>query len=74
MFQLTPSATAVESIQYDNAFRMCFSDPNQGSASADYIADHKLASKVAVIYNVLTLTLQVSIRNLMPRQKQKDLI
>ena len=51
MFQLTPSATAVESIQYDNAFRMCFSDPNQGSASADYIADHKLASKVAVIYN-----------------------
>ena len=32
MFQLTPSATAVESIQYDNAFRMCFSDPNQGKA------------------------------------------
>ena len=51
MFQLTPSATAVESIQYDNAFRMCFSDPNQGSASADYIADNRLASKVAVIYN-----------------------
>ena len=51
MFQLTPSATAVESIQYDNAFRMCFSDPNQGSASADYIADHKIATKVAVIYN-----------------------
>ena len=38
MFQLTPSATAVDSIQYDNAFRMCFSDPNQGSASADYIS------------------------------------
>ena len=51
MFQLTPSATAVDSIQYDNAFRMCFSDPNQGIASADYIADHKLASKIAVIYN-----------------------
>ncbi len=51
MFQLTPSATAVESIQYDNAFRMCFSDPNQGSASADYIADNGLAEKVAVIYN-----------------------
>ena len=56
MFQLTPSATAVESIQYDNAFRMCFSDPNQGSASADYIADHKLASKVAVIKAVQTIT------------------
>lgn len=51
MFQLTPSATAVDSIQYDNAFRMCFSDPNQGSASADYIADNKLATKVAIIYN-----------------------
>ncbi len=51
MFQLTPSATAVESIQYDNAFRMCFSDPSQGSASADYIAENGLASKIAVIYN-----------------------
>ena len=51
LFQLTPSATAVESIQYDNAFRMCFSDPNQGLASADYIADKKIATKVAVIYN-----------------------
>ena len=39
------------SIQYDNAFRMCFSDPNQGSASADYIAENKLATKVAIIYN-----------------------
>ena len=51
MFQLTPSATAVESIQYDNAFRICFSDPSQGTASADYIADNGLATKVAVIYN-----------------------
>jgi branched-chain amino acid transport system substrate-binding protein len=51
MFQLTPSATAVESIQYDNAFRICFSDPNQGAASAQYIGENKLASKVAVIYN-----------------------
>lgn len=51
LFQLTPSATAIESIQYENAFRMCFSDPSQGSASADYIAENKLASKIAVIYN-----------------------
>ena len=27
------------------------SDPSQGTASADYIADNKLATKVAVIYN-----------------------
>lgn len=51
MFQLTPSGSAVESIQYDNAFRVCFSDPNQGAASATYIGEHKLASKVAVIYD-----------------------
>lgn len=50
MFVLTPSATAVEAIDGDNAFRVCFSDPNQGVASADYIADNKVAEKVAVIY------------------------
>ena len=51
MFVLTPSATAVEAISGDNAFRVCFSDPNQGVASADYIADNKVATKVAVIYD-----------------------
>lgn len=51
MFQLTPSGSAVESIKYDNAFRVCFSDPNQGVASAQYIGENKVASKVAVIYN-----------------------
>ena len=51
MFQLTPSGTAVESIQFPNAFRVCFSDPNQGTASADYIAENFPESKVAVIYN-----------------------
>jgi len=30
---------------------MCFSDPNQGSASAQYIADKGMGSAVAVIYN-----------------------
>lgn len=51
MFHLTPSGSAVESIQYDNAFRVCYSDPNQGAASAEYIGENKLAEKVAVIYN-----------------------
>lgn len=51
MFQLTPSGSAVESIKYDNAFRVCFSDPNQGVASAQYIGENGLASKVAVIYD-----------------------
>ena len=51
MFMLTPSGSSVECIKNDNAFRVCFSDPNQGTASAEYIADNSLASKVAVIYN-----------------------
>lgn len=51
MFQITPSATSVNSIQYENAFRMCFSDPSQGTASADYIADNSLATKIGIIYD-----------------------
>lgn len=51
IFQLTPSASAVESIQYDNAFQVCFTDPNQGIASADYISENDVANKIAVIYN-----------------------
>lgn len=51
MFQITPSGTAVDCIKYDNAFRMCFSDPNQGVESAKYIADNGLATTVAIIYD-----------------------
>ena len=51
MFLLTPSATAVESISTDNAFRVCFSDPNQGAKSAEYISQQGLATKIAVIYD-----------------------
>lgn len=51
MFQLTPSGSAVECVQYPNAFRVCFSDPNQGLASAQYIGANALAQKVAVIYD-----------------------
>ena len=51
MYMLTPSGTAVECVQYDNAFRVCFSDPNQGAKSAEYIGTNKIATKVAVIYD-----------------------
>jgi len=51
MFQLTPSGSAIDSIKYDNAFRICFSDPDQGSKSAEYIGKNKLATKVGVIYD-----------------------
>lgn len=49
---LTPSASSVSAIaDNDCAFRICFSDPSQGSASAKYIIDNALATKVAVIYD-----------------------
>lgn len=51
MFLLTPSGTAVECISGDNAFRVCFADPTQGTESAKYIAENALATKVAVIYD-----------------------
>ena len=51
VFMITPSGSAVDCTQYDNAFRVCFSDPNQGIASAQYIGENALAEKVAVIYD-----------------------
>ena len=51
IFALTPSASSVAVVEgKDNQFQMCFTDPNQGSASAQYIADKGLATKVAVIW------------------------
>lgn len=51
MFQLTPSGSAVESIAGDNAFRVCFSDPNQGIGAADYMAENFAGQTVAAIYD-----------------------
>ena len=51
LFQLTPSGSAVECVANPNAFRVCFSDPNQGAASAQYIGENKLATKIGVIYD-----------------------
>ena len=51
VFQLTPSGSAVDCVANDNVFRVCFSDPNQGIASAQYIGENNLAKKVAVIYD-----------------------
>ena len=64
MFYLTPSASStdvlggvenpltgtVDIARKNNVFQMCFMDPNQGSASAQYIADKDLGSKIAIIY------------------------
>ena len=52
IFMLTPSASSTDVIaDKDNVYQVCFTDPAQGAASAQYIAEHGLATKVAVIYN-----------------------
>lgn len=51
IFQLTPSGSSPDCVVNDNAFQVCFSDPNQGSASAQYIGANGIATKVAVIYD-----------------------
>ena len=60
IFAITPSGSSPSVIYadpdnmsgaYGNVFQMCFTDPNQGSASAEYIQGHQtLGSKVAIIY------------------------
>ena len=59
IFELTPSASSVDVIggqtdgiaRKDNVFQMCFTDPNQGTASAQYIKEQNLGTKIAIIYN-----------------------
>ncbi len=52
MFLLTPSGSSTDIIKdRTNAFQVCFTDPAQGSASAQYIGENAMATKVAVIYD-----------------------
>ncbi len=51
IFALTPSASSEANVENnDVVFQMCFTDPNQGLASADYIADQQLGTKIGIIY------------------------
>lgn len=51
-FQLTPSASSPEVTNgKDNVFQMCFTDPGQGTAAAEYLKDSGLGAKLGVIYN-----------------------
>ncbi|MDO5108890.1 MAG: ABC transporter substrate-binding protein [Erysipelotrichaceae bacterium] len=60
IFGLTPSGSSTAIIYKDTVnnkdpygvlFQMCFTDPNQGTASADYLAGHtELGTKVGIIY------------------------
>lgn len=64
IFELTPSASSNDVIggqadadgnvttpRKDNVYQMCFTDPNQGTASAQYLAQKQLGTKIAVIYD-----------------------
>lgn len=51
IFGLTPSASSMAVTEgKDNVYQMCFTDPGQGTASADYIAEQGLGEKIAIIY------------------------
>lgn len=64
IFMITPSGSSTDVIggiadasgnvtveRRDNVFQVCFTDPNQGIASAQYISEQNLGEKIAVIYN-----------------------
>lgn len=51
MFLLSPSGSAVEVTAPKNVFRVCFSDPAQGTKSAEYIGSHNLGKKIGIIYD-----------------------
>ena len=51
IFALTPSASSPSVIaDKDNVFQMCFTDDNQGSASAQYIYDQGLGESIFIIW------------------------
>ena len=60
IFAITPSGSnqsvtllgdgSDENAYYGNIFQMCFTDPNQGIASADYLAMKNLGTKIAIFY------------------------
>ena len=51
VFMLTPSGSSPDITSgKDNVFQVCFTDPNQGTGAADYIAENMAGAKVAIIY------------------------
>lgn len=51
VFMMTPSASSTDVIDNkDNMYQICFTDPNQGIASADYMAENMPDAKIAIIY------------------------
>ena len=51
ILQITPSGSAKDCTKNDNAFRICFTDPQQGEKMAEYITGTAGLKKVAAIYD-----------------------
>ena len=51
ILQITPSGSAIGCTEYDNTFRLCFTDPLQGETMAKYIVEELGLKNVAIIYN-----------------------
>ena len=55
MFMMTPSGSNEDIPKAgDNVYQMCFTDPNQGDASAQLISTQKLGTKIGILYDSTT--------------------
>ena len=55
MFMMTPSGSGEDIVKgRSNVFQMCFTDPNQGAASAELIKGQNLGTKVGILYDSST--------------------
>lgn len=52
ILQITPSGSAVDCTKYDNAFRICFTDPLQGVTMANLAVGELGYKNIAILYNV----------------------
>ncbi len=53
VFMLTPSASSDLVVEdKDNMYQVCFQDPDMGIIPADMIAEKKMGTKIAIIYNI----------------------
>ena len=55
IFMMTPSGSGEDIVKgRPNVFQMCFTDPNQGAASAELIKGQNLGTKVGILYDSST--------------------
>ncbi len=50
VFFMTPSASANDVAEFDNAFQMCFADGNQGAVAAKYVSEKYAGQTIGMLY------------------------